>query len=484
MTSAAGTALSRPKSGLILPVVAAAQFVLVLDIAIVNLALPTIRDELGFGAGGLQWVVNAYLLAFGGFLLLGGRAADLFGRCRLFLGSLGAFTAASLACGLAQSAEMLVAARAAQGLSAAVLSPATLAILTATYAAPEARARALSVWTALAVGGGAVGALLGGLLTELLSWRWIFLVNVPLGLLVLAAAASVLPRNDVPAKRGAFDIAGAVLVTGALVALVWAVIRVPEDGWESVQVVGGLVAFAILLAGFVAVERLLARSPLVPPGILRIRSVTAGNLLMFANWLAVLPTWFVLSLYLQGPAGHGALAASLTFLPVSAGVIVGAQTGYRMIGSVGPRPLLAGGGILAAAGLIWLGRLAADDPLLWVIAPAVVGMAGSGLMFAPITWSATSGVPPALSGLASGLLTTTQQIGGALGLAILTTLAASEAASRAGESTRDALTAGYGLAFTISGAICAASALAGTWLLPPSRATALRGSRADEGRSP
>jgi EmrB/QacA subfamily drug resistance transporter len=449
--SAGLSPVPRPPKGTILAIVAVAQLMLVLDVSIVNLALPAMRDDLGFSPTGLPWVVNGYALAFGGLLLLGGRAADIFGRRRIFLGALIAFSLASLGCGLAAGAAPLIAARAIQGLAAAALSPATLSILTATFSEPGERRRALSIWTAVPIAGGAVGALLGGLLAELLSWRWIFLMNVPIGGILLALAVSALPRDETAAGAGHLDLAGAATATAGLVALVWGVIGASDTGWASRRTVGALVAAAALLATFLGIEAFVAHAPLVPLGLFRARALSAGNALIFVNFMAVVGTWYFLSLSLQRERGFSPIRAGLVFIPIALGVAGGTQIGFRLAARVAARALVAAGALMGSVGLALLGRLARDAPAIWVVTPAVIAMIGSGLLFAPITLAATSGVPRDLLGLASGLLNSAQQIGGALGLAILTSVARS---------------GGYATGFTVSGIFLAAAAFIGPFALP------------------
>jgi EmrB/QacA subfamily drug resistance transporter len=434
---------------------------LVLDLSVVNVALPAIRASLGLTPGMLEWVVNGYALAFGGFLLLGGRAADLFGGRRVFLAALSAFTLASLACGLSGGAVVLVTARVVEGLSAGVLSPATLSILTAVFTAPRARNRALSVWTAVAIGGGAVGAVAGGLLTGLLSWRWIFFINVPVGMVLLAAAALCLPRAS-SAGHGRLDFPGAVTVTGGLVAIAWALIRAQAAGWQSVQVAGALVTAAVLLGVFAAVETRVARAPLVPFAVFRSRLVSVGNALSFLSFAPVMAAWFFLTLYLQEVRGYSPVRTGLIFLPVSLAVAAGTQASFKVITRADARLLFLGGGAAAAAGMAWLAQLIPQGGLLWaVIVPACLTTAGGGLMFAPVTTAATSGRLPGQGGLASGLFNTSRQVGGALGLAILATIAAAHhGASHA------ALTAGFCAAFAAGAGIFAATAITGALILP------------------
>ena len=446
-----------------LALLAVAEFMLTLDLSIVNVALPDIGSDLGFSADSLQWVVNGYALAFAGFLLLGGRAADLFGGRHVFLGALSVFVVASLACGAATGQVALVAARVVQGLSAGVLSPATLSILTATYDQPQARNRALSIWTAVAVGGGAVGALAGGVLTDALSWRWIFLVNVPVGAVLVVVAASRLPHGGLPRGGRQLDVPGALTVTGGLIALVWGLIRTDTAGWASAEVLGAFALAGVLLGAFAVVETRLARAPLVPFAVFRSRLVSAGNLMSFLSFVPVMATWYLLTLYLQGVRGYTPIQAGLIFLPMSLAVIGGSQVSFRLIASVDARLLFAAGGLVAAAGMAWLGRLSADTAIAAVIAPGCVAMAGGGLMFAPITVAATSGAAPDQGGLASGLLNTTRQIGGAIGLAVLATIAASHTAP---VGSGAALSAGYATALRVGAAIFVATTIAGALTLP------------------
>ncbi|HEX6470040.1 MAG TPA: MFS transporter [Streptosporangiaceae bacterium] len=463
-----------------LALLAAAEFMLTLDLSIVNVALPAIRDELGFTEGSLQWVVNGYALAFAGFLLLGGRAGDLFGGRPVFLAALGGFSLAGLACGLAGTPWTLVAARAVQGLSAGLLAPTTLGILASTYRTPAARNRALAVWTAVAIGGGAAGGLLGGLLTSVLSWRWIFLVNVPIGAVLLAAAARRLPRDVEPrTDRPGLDVAGAIAVTCGLVALVWGLIRSAAAGWGAGEVIGAFALAAVLLAGFVLYEARLAAAPLVPLAIFRARPVWAGNLLALLGFLPVPATWFFLTIYLQRELGLSPPRTGLSFLPLSLAVVGGAQAGFRLIRRLDARALFAAGGLTAAAGLAGLARLSPGTGLPFVIVSATVAMLGGGLMFAPVTVAATS-VAAHQEGLAGGLLNTARQIGGALGLAVLETIAAARAAGpAAGAAERAAGTAGYTAAFATGAAVFLVTAVAGAIALP-----ARLGRTGHEGRRP
>jgi EmrB/QacA subfamily drug resistance transporter len=458
-----------PPAWAVLLAVCAGQFLVVLDVSVVNVALPSIRSSLGMGETGQQWVVNAYALTFAGFLLLGGRAADLFGRKAVFLTGLGLFTAASLAGGLAQSPWMLITARAVQGLGSAVLAPTTLAILTTSFPEGPARTRAIGTWTAVGAGGGAAGGLVGGLLTDYASWRWVLLVNVPVGAVVLAAAVYYLTESRVGGARR-LDVPGAVLVTGGVAALAYGIAESESHGWSSAHSVLPLVAGAVLLAVFTAVE---ARSatPLMPLRLLAVRSVSAANAVLLASGAATFATWYFLSLYMQNVLHYSPVKAGLGFLPHTVAIIAGSKLAPRLMARVDARLIGAAGGLIGAAGLFWQSRLTVDGGYLGAIAgPGAVTMFGAGLLMTPIAAAATSGVPMGEQGLVSGLLNTSRQLGGALGLTILATSAVSRTASRAhgGAAPLSALTSGYSLAFLLGGIFLAAgSCLIG--LLPRPR---------------
>lgn len=451
----------------VLPLLAVAEFMLTLDLSIVNVALPAIRVDLDFTTDSLPWVVNAYALTFGGFLLLGGRAADLFGGRRVFLAALSVFCVASLACGMATDPGTLVVARAVQGLSAGVLSPATLSILTATYSEPNLRTRALSVWTAVAIGGGAVGALVGGVLTDVSSWRTIFFVNVPVGAVLLVLALTRLPRDRIAgAPRTPVDVVGAVTATTGLTALVWSLNRSEADGWASAKVLGGLALAGVLLALFVLVETRWVRVPLVPFAVFRSRMLWAGNLMSFMSFVPVMATWYFLSLYLQQAHDFTPTQTGAIFVPISLAVIGGSQVSFRVLPHTDARVLFCAGGLIAAVGMALLGALIARSALGWLILPACLTMAGGGLMFAPITVAATSGVTSEQAGLASGLLNTTRQVGGALGLAVLGTVAAAHAEDGVALSQTHSLTDGYAAGITVGAGIFVITAIAGALALP------------------
>jgi len=463
-------------AGLVLFLVCLGQFMVVLDLSIVNVALPSMQRDLHFSTSGLQWVVNAYTLAFAGFLLLGGRAADLYGRRRIFIFGLGLFTLASLAGGLAQNQVMLVTARALQGLGGAVLAPATLTILTTSFREPKARARALGVWSAVAAGGGAAGVLLGGILTDLISWRWILFVNVPIGVLVIVGARAFLGETKGELQHRSLDLAGSATVTGGLVALVYAIVRTENYLWTSAQVLLPLAAAVVLLAAFLFIETKVARAPLMPLRIFRSRSVVGANLFIALFMAAMFPTWYFQSLYMQGVLHFSPLKAGLAFLPMTVMIAVGAQVSSRLVNRVGARALLVVGPLLSALGLIWLRGVTPEGSFFFgLMLPSLIATFGMGLSFPASTLAATSGIAPAEAGLASGLLNTTRQVGGSIGLAALATLAADRTASllavapvAPAQNQLAAFTAGYTRAFGVAGAICVAAALAAGTILASS----------------
>jgi EmrB/QacA subfamily drug resistance transporter len=414
---------------LVLVIVGLAQFMVVLDATVVNVALPSIQRGLHFSPSSLQWIVNAYTLAFGGFLMLGGRAADLFGRRRLFLIGIVLFSAASLMNGLAGSAGILVAGRALQGLGGALVSPAALSVLTTTFAEGRERTTALGVWSAVAVGGGAVGLVLGGVLTSLFSWEWVFFVNVPVGVIAIALALRFVPESRVEHARGGVDFAGAVSVTAGLVVLVYALVNAQTAGWISAETIGlGALAVA-LLAAFVVIESRLSH-PLIRLGIFRMRSITGANAAMLLVAGGMFAMFFFASIYVQEVLGYSALRAGLAFLPVTAGIIAGAGLSQQLIRRVGVRAVGLAGMSIAAVGLVVLSRIPVAGTYLGDLLPGLMIMAvGMGLTFVPITLIATTNVAAEDAGLASGLLNTSQQLGGAIGLAVLSTLAANATAS-------------------------------------------------------
>jgi EmrB/QacA subfamily drug resistance transporter len=410
---------------IVLVLVCLAQFMVILDATIVNVALPSIQTDLEMSDANLQWIVNAYTLLFGGFLLLGGRAGDLIGRKRIFLVGVVLFTLASLVCGLAQSEEWLIVARGIQGLGAAFVSPAALSIVTTTFAEGAERTKALGVWAAIAVGGGAVGLLLGGILTDTLSWPWIFFVNVPVGIVAFVLSLRLIPESKDEAAHRSFDLAGAVTVTVGLIALVYGIVRSSQSGWGSLEVVGFLTLAAVLLVSFLVIESRSAE-PLVRLSIFSVKTVRGANAAMFLVACGLFAMFFFNTLYVQRVLGYSALEAGLAFLPFTAGIIIGAGLSQRLLPAIGARetPLL--GLTLATAGLLLFLRLTPNGEYLTDLLPGIMlASIGMGLTFVPLTLVATSGVPHGDAGLASGIFNTSQQIGGALGLALLSTIATS-----------------------------------------------------------
>jgi EmrB/QacA subfamily drug resistance transporter len=448
---------------LILVLCCLAQFMVILDVSVVNVALPSIRDDLGFSATDLQWVVNAYTLTFAGFLLLGGRAADLLGRRRVFVAGLALFALASLAGALSTSQGMLVVARGVQGLGGAIVAPATLSILTTSFAEGAERNRALAAWGAMGGAGGAAGGLLGGVLTELLGWQWILLVNVPIGV-VAAVAASRVIAESAPASAGRreFDLAGALSVTAGLIVLTFGIVRTDVNGWTSVTTLATLAAGLALLGGFLAIEGRFAHRPLVPLRIFESRTVAGANLVVFALGASVFAMWYFVSLYLQQVLGYTPIEAGLAFLPMTAAIIIASTMAGRLVARLGAGTVLATGMTCIGIGMLLFGLVRTDGTYLAdVLGPSLITALGIGLAFVPVTIAATSGVARAEAGLASGLVNTSRQVGGSLGLAVLATLAQGRTAGlvRAGAGASDALTTGFHRAFVVGGGFGLAGAL-------------------------
>jgi len=440
--------LSRHASNpwVVLVLICMAQFMVVLDATIVNVALPSIQKSLGLSEDNLQWIVNAYTLVFGGFLLLGGRLGDLLGRKRVFLVGLVIFTSASLLDGLAQNSGMLIGSRALQGLGAALISPAALSIISTTFAEGAERAKALGVWAAIAIGGSAIGLVLGGALTEWFSWPWIFFVNVPVGIVVFFLSLRIVPESVDTELERHFDIAGAVTVTGGLMSLVYAMVSAAEDGWGSTKVIGFFILAAILIGSFLVIESR-SSSPLVRLSIFRVRSLSTANLTMFFAFSGIFAMFFFNTLYIQRVLGFGPLKAGFAFLPFTAGILVSAglastyatRVGVKLIGSIGL--------ILSAVGMLLLTRLPVDGSYVADVLPSLlITSLGMGAVFMPLTLVATTGLENDDQGLASGIFNTSQQIGGALGLAVLSTIAASR--TKAYHGAQDAaLVHGFHYAF-------------------------------------
>jgi EmrB/QacA subfamily drug resistance transporter len=459
------TVRSRP-AALVLAVVCVAQFMVVLDISIVNVALPNMQHDLHMSQNGLAWVLNAYTLTFAGFLLLGGRAADLWGRRRLFLIGVALFSLTSLLGGLAQTGGELIFARGLQGLGGAVLSPATLTILTTTFTDPRARARALGMWSAVAGAGGATGVLAGGVLTDLLSWRWILFINVPIGVAVLVVARFAITESRAEGERPTLDWAGALTVTGGLVALTYGIVSTDAHSWGSAFVLGFLAVGTVLVATFVWVESR-HRHPLVPLRLFRSRALTGSNLMMVLIGAVMFSLFFFLSQYLQDVRGYSPLRTGFAFLPMPLTIIIGTQISSRIVDRVGSRSLLVAGPLISAAGLFLLSRLTTTSSyaLHIGVAGAIITF-GIGMSFVPITLSATGGVDRRDAGLASGLINTTRQIGGSLGLAALLTIAASRTHALAGSGTLVAQTDGYTRAFAVSSVLLVVAAAIALFVLP------------------
>ena len=450
-----------------------AQFVVILDASIVNVALPSIDSALGFSDENLQWVVSAYVLVFGGFLLLGGRAADLLGRRRVFMFGLVLFGLASLVGGLAESEGTLIAARAVQGLGGAIFSPAALSIITTTFPEGRERNKALGVWGAVAGAGGAVGVLLGGVLTDSLGWEWVFFVNTPVTIAFAALSPVLLDESRADVEVRHFDALGAISVTAGLSLLVYGMVQAAQDGWGAASTLAAFGVSAALLVFFVVWE-LRSPAPLVPFRIFRLRNLTAANVTSILIGASLFSMFFFVTLYMQQVLGYSPLKAGLSYLPLSATIIISAGVASQLVTRLGAKPVLVGGMVLVAIGLFMFSGVSPDGSYLSDVLPAsLVAAAGLGFSFVPVTIASQSGVDKEDAGLASGLINTSQQIGGALGLAVLSTIAttrtedAMEAARGAQPALPEALTEGFQAAFA-GGAIFALVGVAlGLVLLRP-----------------
>jgi EmrB/QacA subfamily drug resistance transporter len=440
------------------------QFVIVIDASIVNVALPSIGTALHFSQDNLTWVVNAYTLTFGGFLLLGGRMADLLGRRRMFMLGLVVFSLASLLGGLAQSEAWLIAARAVQGLGAAIVSPAALSIVTNTFAEGPERNRALGIWGAVAGAGGAAGVLLGGILTSGLSWRWVLFVNVPIGIAAAAFAPRTLRESRRETAGDTFDIPGAVAVTAGLALLVYAVVDAVNIGWGAPRTIICLVVSALLLLAFVAIE-LRKRDPLVPFTIFRLRTLRGANVVGLLLGMSLFSMFFFISLYLQEVMGYSPIRTGIAYLPLAVGIIVTAGGASALVTKMGFKPPLIFGMLCIAGGLFWFSLLPTHGAHFYsdILGPSLLAAIGLGLSFVPVTIAAVTGIKPGEAGLASGLINTSQQVGGALGLAILATIANSRTQGLVGTVSQNAaLTKGFdraflvGVGFALAGALLAA----------------------------
>jgi len=454
----AGTQDFREKRWLALILLCSAQFVVVLDASIVNVALPTIGDALHFSQENLPWVVNAYVLTFGGFLLLGGRTADLLGRRRVFMAGLLLVAVASLAAGFAATEGQLIAARAAQGLGAAIISPAALSIVTTTFSDGSERNKALGVWGAVAGSGGAAGVLLGGILTDGLGWEWVLWVNVPVSLIALALSPRLIMESRAESEARVFDVAGAVTVTAALSVLVYALVDANSAGWGSTQTIGLIALSLALLAAFVAIE-LRAAKPLVPFSIFRIRTLTGANVVGLLVGASLFSMFFFISLYMQQVLGYSAIHAGLSYLPLALVIMASAAIASQLVTKLGYKPVLAAGMLFIVVGLVWFSRVSVGGGFTTdILGPSLFAAAGLGFAFVTTTIAAVSGVEENEAGLASGLINTSQQVGGALGLAVLSTVATSrtdDAMSSGTSSLASGLTEGFQAAFLGGAAIAA-----------------------------
>jgi EmrB/QacA subfamily drug resistance transporter len=467
MSLPAASPLYTPRGkNLALLLLAMTQFVVVIDASIVNVALPSIGRGLHFSQNDLSWVVNAYTLTFGGFLLLGGRMADLLGRRRMFMLGLVLFSLASLAGGIAQSEGWLLAARAAQGLGAAIVSPAALSIITVTFAEGAERNRALGIWGAVVGAGGAAGVLLGGILTSGLNWRWVLFVNVPIGIAAAALAPRTLVESHAKDAASSFDLPGAVAVTAGLSLLVYAIVDAVNVGWGSAATLARIAGAVVLLVAFLVIE-LRRRDPLMPFSIFRLRTLRGADTVALLLGMSLFSMFFFISLYLQDVLHYSPIKTGVSYLPLAVGIILSAGAASVLVTRIGFKPTLIAGMLITAGGLIWFSQVPAPGGtyLADVLGPSLLAGVGLGVSFVPVTIAAVTGTEPREAGLASGLTNTAQQIGGALGLAILATIANSRTQSAFHAGVRDAsvaLTKGFdraflvGAGFAIAGAILAA----------------------------
>jgi EmrB/QacA subfamily drug resistance transporter len=459
-----------PRHALLLAVCCTAQFMVILDVSIVNVALPSIRASLGFSENDLQWIVNAYTISFAGFLMLGGRAADLIGQRRVFVTGIGLFACASLAGGLAATQGMLIGARALQGLGGAIMAPASLSIINSSFAPGPERFRAIGLWGAMNGAGGAAGVLLGGIITQSLGWRWILLINLPIGIVTAVIAWAAVQERRNPNREGGFDLPGALAVTGGLLALVYGIVRAGVAGWGSVEALGPIVLGVVLLIAFFVIEARFASAPLVPLRVFSSKLLRASNLIVLLFSAALFPMWYFLSLYLQLVLKMPPIGAGLAFLPMAVTIMACAMRAGRLVGRYGAGPVLGGGLTLMAVGLALFGRVAVNGGYISdLLLPGLLVSVGLGFSVVPSTIAATAGAAPGEAGLASGLVNTSRQIGGALGLAVLTSLAFQYTTHLINSDYRApllALTDGYRLAFLLASAFVFMGAIAAFRLIP------------------
>jgi EmrB/QacA subfamily drug resistance transporter len=446
-----------------------AQFMVILDVSVVNVALPAIRNGLHFTEVDLQWIVNAYTVTFAGFLLLGGRAADLLGRRRVFVSGLILFGLASLAGGFANDQTLLIAARAVQGLGGAVIAPASLSILTTTFTDGPARNRAVGIWGAMGGAGGAAGVLLGGILTDALSWRWILFINVPIALVAAFLAQRMIAEGRDRSRARNFDLSGALAATVGLSLLVLGIVRTDQTGWGSTDTLALIAAGVALLTAFVLIEGRFASHPLMPLRIYRSRALSAANVVVLLVGGATFGMWFFLSLYLQQVLGYSPIRAGLAFLPMTLCIVIGSTVASRIVQRVGTKPLLVTGMTAQAIGLILFAGVPVNGSYLSnLLVPSLLVAMGIGLSFVPATIAAVAGVAPAEAGLASGLVNTARMFGGALGLAVLAAIATGQTNSdlRTGASAHAALTSGFQVAFVVAAGFAAVGGLVAVFGLP------------------
>jgi EmrB/QacA subfamily drug resistance transporter len=461
MESAHTAAGPDPRRWHALALVCVAFFMTILDVSIVNVALPSIKTSLDVSENTLQWVLIAYTITFGGFLLLGGRTADLLGRRRMFMIGVGLFAIASLFCGLANSIGVLIAARAVQGIGAAIVSPATLSIITTTFEEGSERNKALGIWGAMGGSGAAAGVLFGGILTQYAGWEWIFFVNVPVGVAVLLLSRAVIRESRIPGLRG-FDAAGAVTITSSLALLVYAISKAPDVGWATGRTIGLLIASGVIFLAFLFIETR-STSPIVPFRIFRTKTVTGANVCGVFLGAVVFANFFLLTLYVQQVLGYTALRTGLTFLATAGTVVLVAGVSQALVTRIGPRPVMTVGLTLITGGMLWYTQIPTHGSFASALLPGYL-LVGIGMAFAfiPMSIAALAGVEDHEAGLASGLINTSQQIGGALGVAIASTVAFTHMGSllQSGHSPADAQTSGFALGFWVLAGVSAASVVA------------------------
>jgi EmrB/QacA subfamily drug resistance transporter len=457
--TSAPSALATRRGRLTLALLCAVAFLDFVDASIVNVALPSIRDDLHFSVQGLQWVLSGYLLTYGGFMLLGGRAADLFGRRRVLVAGTSLFALSSLAGGLAQSEGMLVGVRLSQGIGAAMMLPAALSLLTTTFAEGKDRNTALGVWGGVAGLASAAGVLLGGVLSEGPGWRWVLLVNLPVCVLTLASIFALIPDDRRRPQLARLDLRGALLTTTGMLLLVYTLVKAPDVGWGTGRTIGGLGGAVALLVAFVVNEQL-SRDPLLPLSIFRIRGLAAADVTQLIGIAGIISMFFFLTLYMQNVLGYSQIQTGLSYLPLCLGVGVAAGIASQLLTKVGTRPVTIGGALIAAAGVWWLSRIPVDGSYAADLLPGLLlASVGLGALFVAVTTAANAGVPRAQAGLAAALLNTSQQLGGALGLAIFSAIATSRTDDLIAGHTppAEALTSGFQRALLAS-AICLAAA--------------------------